>query len=37
VPPNGWSTTEKVALLKALTDTLADSDVTPTNFINYGM
>lgn len=37
VPPNGWTSATKVALLKALTDTLADSDVTPTNFINYGI
>jgi hypothetical protein len=37
VPPNGWTSASKVALIKALTDTLADSDVTATNFINYGI
>jgi hypothetical protein len=37
IPPNGWTSATKVALLKALTDTLADSDVTPTNFVNYGI
>jgi len=36
VPPNGWSDAEKVKLLQALTDTLADSDVTPTKFLGYG-
>jgi hypothetical protein len=36
IPPSGWTLAEKVALLKALTDTLADSQVTPTGFMSYG-
>lgn len=34
-PAFGWDASTKVALLKALTDTLADSDVTPANFLGF--
>lgn len=34
-PAFGFSITDMVALLKALTDTLADADVTPTKFLNF--
>lgn len=37
VPPNGWTSATKVALVQALLDTLADSDVTITKFIGYGI
>lgn len=32
-PPFGWDATQKAALVKALLDTLADSDVTTAKFI----
>lgn len=35
VPPFGWDAAAKAALVKALTDTLADSDVTIANFIAF--
>lgn len=35
VPPFGFSTTDMVALVKALTDTLADADVTTLKLLNF--
>lgn len=35
VPPFGFTAAAIVALIKALTDTLADSDVTSAKFINF--
>jgi hypothetical protein len=35
VPPFGFSSTAMVALVKALTDTLADADVTTTKLLNF--
>jgi hypothetical protein len=35
VPAFGWDASTKAALVKALTDTLADSDVTVANFIAF--
>lgn len=35
VPPFGFTTTAMVALVKALTDTLADADVTTTKLLNF--
>lgn len=35
IPAFGWDATTKAALVKALLDTLADSDVTVANFLNY--
>jgi hypothetical protein len=35
VPPFGFSATAMVALVKALTDTLADADVTSAKFLNF--
>jgi len=35
VPPFGFSSAAVVALIKALTDTLADTDVTSAKFINF--
>jgi hypothetical protein len=35
-PAFGWTEAQKVALIKALTDTLADSDVTSTNWVRFG-
>jgi hypothetical protein len=35
VPPYGFDSTAMVALIKALTDTLADADVTPAKFLNF--
>jgi hypothetical protein len=35
IPAFGWTATQKVALVQALLDTLADSDVTIANFLNY--
>lgn len=34
-PPFGWDAAAKAALIKALTDTLADSDVTNARFVNF--
>lgn len=34
-PAFGWDASTKAALVKALTDTLADSDVTIANFISF--
>lgn len=34
-PPFGWDASTKAALLKALTDTLADSDVTNAKFLAF--
>lgn len=34
-PPFGWDATTKAALLKALTDTLADADVTNAKFLAF--
>lgn len=34
-PSFGWTATSKAALLKALTDTLADADVTNANFLAF--
>lgn len=34
-PAFGWDAADKAALVKALTDTLADSDVTIPNFIGF--
>lgn len=34
-PPFGWTAASKAALLKALTDTLADSDVTNAKFLAF--
>lgn len=34
-PTFGWTQAEKDALVKALTDTLADSDVTTTKFLQF--
>jgi len=35
VPPFGFSAAAMVALVKALTDTLADADVTSTKWLNF--
>jgi hypothetical protein len=35
VPPFGFTSAAMVALVKALTDTLADSDVTTAKFLNF--
>lgn len=35
VPPFGFTPAALVALVKALTDTLADTDVTATKFLNF--
>lgn len=35
VPPFGFTTAAMVALVKALTDTLADADVTTTKLLNF--
>jgi hypothetical protein len=35
IPPFGWDNSAKVALLKALTDTLNDADVTMAAFIGF--
>jgi hypothetical protein len=35
IPPFGWTSAAKIALVQALLDTLADSDVTITNFLNF--
>lgn len=35
IPPFGWDNAAKVALIKALTDTLNDSDVTYAGIINF--
>jgi len=35
VPPFGFTSTAMVALVKALTDTLADADVTTAKFLNF--
>jgi len=35
VPPFGFSQTAMIALVKALTDTLADTDVTTTKLLNF--
>jgi hypothetical protein len=35
VPPYGFDSTAMVALIKALTDTLADADVTSAKFLNF--
>lgn len=37
VPKFGFDTTAMVALVKALTDTLADTDVTSTKWLQWGM
>lgn len=34
-PPFGWDAAAKAALIKALTDTLADSDVTNAKFVGF--
>lgn len=35
IPSFGWTQAQKAALVKALTDTLADSDVTIAGLLNY--
>jgi len=35
VPPFGFTSADMVALVKALTDTLADTDVTSAKFLNF--
>lgn len=35
VPPFGFTIAQQVALVKALTDTLADTDVTTTKLLNF--
>lgn len=35
IPVFGWTQAEKDALVKALTDTLADADVTTTKFLQF--
>lgn len=35
IPPFGWDAAAKAALVKALTDTLADSDVTIAKFVAF--
>lgn len=37
VPAFGWTLAEKLALIAILTDILADSQVTPTGFVSYGI
>jgi hypothetical protein len=34
-PAFGWTTAQKLAFVTALTDTLADADVTVTNLLNF--
>lgn len=36
IPPFGWTQPAKIALVQALLDTLADTDVTIANFLAYG-